>query len=349
MFIYFKNLSKYWLFQFLGWMMFAGINIFFALTYNLFDAQFMGRLGLYVAIGLLMSHLMRSTIKWLKLMQRGINYQLVGFVLVSISFAIAVGIGETYLSLMAGLEYREESKWSISQKISSNVFTSFIYLFIWNCIYFIYHYVADSRRSQLDNLKLEALVKSLELTTIKSHINPHFIFNAMNSIRALIDEDPNRAREAVTALSNILRSSMTSDHQETITLEQEMNIVRDYLALELIRFEDRLDVQYQIDEETLDCQVPPMMLQTLVENAIKHGIGKTIAHGAISIESTEQEGHLVLTVVNSGSLDIKEGHDGFGLQSTSSRLKLIFGETATFNIKQVDVNNVEAKLIIPIA
>lgn len=349
MHIYLKRISKYWFFQFLGWMMFAGINLFFALTYNLFDTQFISRLGLYVTIGLIMSHFMRMTIKWLKLMQRGINYQLVGFVLVSVVFSTAVGIGETYLSALAKLDYREEAKWTISQKISSNIFTSFIYLFIWNCIYFIYHYVADSRKNQLDNLKLEALVKSLELKTIKSHINPHFIFNAMNSIRALIDEDPSRAREAVTALSNILRSSMSSDHQETISLEQELDIVKDYLALELIRFEDRLNVEYCIDEETLDRQVPPMMLQTLVENAIKHGISKTISAGEISIQAFEYNGKLLLSVTNSGFLNMKDGYEGFGLQSTSSRLKLIFGESASFSIMQLNKEMVEAKVIIPLS
>jgi hypothetical protein len=91
--------------------MFAGINIFFAFTYKLFDVQFIGRLGVYVAIGLLMSHFMRMTIKWLRLMQRSINYQLMGFILVSIVFSTAVGIGETYLSMLAGLEYKEEAQW----------------------------------------------------------------------------------------------------------------------------------------------------------------------------------------------------------------------------------------------
>jgi len=346
--LYLRNISKYWLFQFLGWMMFAGINIFFAFTYKLFNAQFIGRLGVYVGIGILMSHFMRTTIVWLKLMQRSINYQLVGFVLVSMLFAAILGTGETYLSMFAGLEYKEEARWTISQKISSNVFSSFIYLFIWNCIYFIYHYVAESRKNQLDKLKLEALVKSLELKTIKSHINPHFIFNAMNSIRALIDEDPNRAREAVTALSNILRSSMSSDQDETISLENELNIVKDYLALELIRFEDRLNVIYSLDEETLDHQVPPMMLQTLVENAIKHGIGKTMHKGEISIQANEMHGQLVLSVINTGMLDIQPDHEGFGLQSTSNRLNLIFGASASFTIEQLNNEKVEAKVIIPL-
>ena len=152
-------------------------------------------------------------------------------------------------------------------------------------IYYFYHYIVKSRKQQLDTLKLEALVKELELKTIKSHINPHFIFNALNSIRALIDENPNRARNAITELSNILRSSMQAEKLETVPFEKELNIVKDYLALEHIRFEDRLKIEYQIDEETLDQPVPPMMLQTLVENAIKHGIGKQINGGVVKVIS----------------------------------------------------------------
>jgi LytS/YehU family sensor histidine kinase len=191
-------------------------------------------------------------------------------------------------------------------------------------------------------------VKSLELKTIKSHINPHFIFNALNSIRALIDEDPNRARQAVTGLSKILRSSMQSDQQEIITLEKELDIVKDYLALELIRFEDRLKVCYEIEEETLDNPIPPMMLQTLVENAIKHGIGKTIEGGEIVILAKEFNHQYELKVVNTGRLDKEPLHEGFGLTSTSNRLNLIFGEKAAFSIYQSDIDHVEAKAIIPL-
>ena len=145
----------------------------------------------------------------------------------------------------------------------------------------MYHYVTKSRKQQLDTLRLESLVKELELQTIKAHINPHFIFNSLNSIRALVDENPQRARKAVTELSNILRSSMQSEKMETVPLEKELNIVKDYLALENMRFEDRLKIEYQIDEDTLDQPVPPMMLQTLVENAIKHGISKQINGGVV--------------------------------------------------------------------
>ena len=343
-----NKIPKYWLFQGLGWTLFTGVNIFFALTYNLFDQQFVLRISLYVVIGFFMSHLMRQVIKRMRLLERNLNLQLVGFVLVSFAFAVLVGTIETHLSILLNLEYREEARFKLLQKIISNMFTSFIYLFIWNCIYFIYHYVSESRKNQLDNLQLEALVKSLELKTIKSHINPHFIFNALNSIRALIDENPTRARQAVTGLSNILRSSMQSDQLEIITLKKELDIVKDYLALELIRFEDRLKVVYKIDEETLDHPIPPMMLQTLVENAIKHGIGKQVEGGQITITSNEDVGVYTLRVINSGILEMQDGHEGFGLQSTSNQLSLIFGDKALFSITQMDAKQVEAKVIIPL-
>lgn len=291
---------------------------------------------------------MRKVIKGVRLLNRHVNIQLIGFVLVSFGFSVLVGTIETYVSILLNLEYKMEANFDMLQKIISNMFTAFIYLFIWNCIYFIYHYVAETRKNQLNNLKLEALVKSLELKTIKSHINPHFIFNALNSIRALIDEDPNRARHAVTGLSKILRSSMQSDQQEIITLEKELDIVKDYLALELIRFEDRLKVSYDIDEDTLDNPIPPMMLQTLVENAIKHGIGKTIEGGEIVIAAKEFKNQYELKVVNTGKLDKEPLHEGFGLTSTSNRLSLIFGEKATFSIYQSDIDHVEAKAIIPL-
>lgn len=295
-----------------------------------------------------MSHLMRKVIKGVRLLDRHVNVQLVGFILVSFGFAVLVGTLETYVSILLNLEYKEEAKFELLQKIVSNMFTSFIYFFIWNCIYFIYHYVSQTRKNQLDNLKLEALVKSLELKTIKSHINPHFIFNALNSIRALIDEDPSRARVAVTGLSKILRSSMQSDQLEVITLEKELDIVKDYLDLELIRFEDRLNVTYQIDEQTLGNPIPPMMLQTLVENAIKHGIGKRIEGGDIQISTIGHEDYYELMVVNTGELGNGPLQEGFGLSSTSNRLSLIFGDRASFVISQFIANEVVAKTIIPL-
>jgi LytS/YehU family sensor histidine kinase len=228
-----------------------------------------------------------------------------------------------------------------------NLSSSFVLLFIWNSIYFMYHYVAKSRKQQLDTLQLEALVKSLELKTIKAHINPHFIFNALNSIRALIDENPQRARRAITELSNILRSSLNVEKGETVSLEEELKIVKDYLALENMRFEDRLKVEYEIDDDTLGQQVPPMMLQNLVENAIKHGISKQVKGGVVKIISDFRENYHELAVQNTGRLNGGASQGGFGISSTQDRLGLLYGDKAKFQIEQVNPELVEARVLIP--
>jgi LytS/YehU family sensor histidine kinase len=232
--------------------------------------------------------------------------------------------------------------------VLSSGFSYFMLFFIWSLIYFMYHYVTKSRKQQLDTLRLESLVKELELQTIKAHINPHFIFNSLNSIRALVDENPIRARAAVTELSNILRSSMHTEKMETVTFEKELSIVKDYLALENMRFEDRLKVEYEIDEDTLDQPVPPMMLQTLVENAIKHGISKHINGGVVKVISDFKGNYHALVVQNTGQLNGKINTEGFGISSTTNRLNLLYGDSAKFEIKQINGSLVQATVLIPV-
>jgi len=157
------------------------------------------------------------------------------------------------------------------------------------------------------------------------------------------------ARAAVTELSHILRSSMQAEKQETVPLERELNIVKDYLALENMRFEDRLKIEYQIDEDTLDQPVPPMMLQTLVENAIKHGISKQVNGGIVKVISDFKGDYHELAVQNTGQLNgYKINDQGFGLSSTTNRLNLLYGEKAKFEIKQINGSLVEAKVLIPV-
>jgi LytS/YehU family sensor histidine kinase len=151
----------------------------------------------------------------------------------------------------------------------------------------------------------------------------------------LIDENPERARTAVTGLSNILRSSMLTDQQETISLEKELNSVRDYLALEQIRFEDRLSVIYEIGDETLDNLVPPMMLQMLVENAIKHGISKQVLGGVVRIVAVFKDNVMQLQVQNTGQLLANPSGEGFGIKSTQDRLNLMYQGKAVFEIKNL--------------
>ncbi len=340
------RIRKYWAYQVIGWGLFFSINAFFAFTFDSVNVDFVKRLIIFVLLGVIFSHLMRFTIIRSNILLKPLRQQLIGFILITLVFAFIIACLESLLT--KDFRSRQVQSYSETKIIIINTSYSFVYLFIWNCIYFIYHYIQKNQKQQVDTLKLEALVKELELKTIKAHINPHFIFNALNSIRALIDENPERARTAITELSNILRSSMQSDKSETVPLQRELNIVKDYLALEHIRFEDRLKVEYQIDEDTLNQPVPPMMLQTLVENAIKHGISKELAGGTIKITSDFTEDYHELLVQNTGYLSTARNGEGFGLASTQNRLHLMFGEKADFQINEIDNNIVEARIRIPV-
>jgi LytS/YehU family sensor histidine kinase len=199
----------------------------------------------------------------------------------------------------------------------------------------------------VDRLTLEKTVKELEVNTIKSHINPHFIFNSLNSIRALVDENPERARTAITELSNILRSSMQVEKMETVPLEKELDIVKDYLALEHMRFEERLKIEMDIDEDTLQQPVPPMMLQTLVENAIKHGISKNIRGGTVKVISQFRNNDHEMIVQNTGHINGERNENGFGIRSTEDRLRFMYFGKASFEIINLEGNMVQSKVTIP--
>src|SRR5690606_9097471 len=139
--------------------------------------------------------------------------------------------------------------------------------FIWTMIYLTFHYFERYNKS----LKYEAAAREIELSNLRSQLNPHFIFNALNSIRALVDEDPAKSKEAITQLSGILRNSLMVDRQRLVAFSDEVNTVQDYLALESIRYEERLETRLDLDPQSAKYLIPPLMIQTLVENGIKHG------------------------------------------------------------------------------
>jgi signal transduction histidine kinase len=249
--------------------------------------------------------------------------------------------------------YRDQKgNWTYEDQHQARFLWEITYVFIiialWLLLYMVWHYLERNRKDEVDKLSLEKTVKELELNTIKSHINPHFIFNSLNSIRALVDENPERARTAITELANILRSSMQVEKMETVPLQKELSIVKDYLALEHMRFEERLRIEMDIDEDTLEQPVPPMMLQTLVENAIKHGISKRIKGGSVKVISRFVDDRFELIVQNSGSLDGEIVPEGFGLTSTRDRLKFLFHGKADFQIHKINSNEVEAKISMPV-
>jgi two-component system, LytTR family, sensor kinase len=341
--------SRYWFFQFFGWGVVGAFMLFFAHAYDvqITNKVLLSRIAIVIAAGILSTHILRLFIKWrewlLQPIEKVIPWMIISMVFMSMVYSLLVlgAIDFFNLSIEGG---KKVSFWT---KFAGSTVDNGLFILPWTLIYYFYHFIEKSRRQQMDTLQLESLIKALELKTIKAHINPHFIFNSLNSIRALVDENPERARKAITELSNILRSSMQSDKSETVTLEKELFIVKDYLALENMRFEDRLKIEYDIDEDTLDQPVPPMMLQTLVENAIKHGISKQINGGVVRVISEFKGDYHEMAVQNTGHLNGAANTEGFGLSSTTDRLNLLYGNKAKFEIKQATSTLVEARVVIP--
>lgn len=347
----FKSISRYWSCQVIGWSINIAISIFFVTTFGKPGKLYFISLVITCLAGLLITHIMRLNIHYLKILDKPIKKQVFYFIILTIIFSVLFGIISESIDHFIGYNPERLQKFNRSERLFLSSFNAMWLILIWNMIYYIYHYVERNRRQQLDTLRLEAMVKSLELQTIKSHINPHFIFNALNSIRALVDENPQRARTAITELSNILRSSMQVEKMETVPLQQELNIVKDYLALEHMRFEERLQIEMDINDNTLNQPIPPMMLQTLVENAIKHGISKQINGGLIRITSDIKDNQYELVVQNSGKLNgyTSVYDDGFGIKSTQDRLNLLYQGKANFEIREIDGSMVESRIIMPTA
>ncbi|MBX5437958.1 MAG: histidine kinase [Thermoflavifilum sp.] len=298
----------------------------------------------FILAGIAVTHGFRQFLlrrQWLQLrLDRLVWRMLLGVIVCSLLITLLVDVYKYAFHLMTP----QEKSFQFGR-----FFSIFIIILIWSLIYILWHYVEKERRYQFDRLRLESMVKELQLKTIKSQLNPHFIFNALNSIRALIEENPERAREAVTELSNILRNSMQAEKAETVSLENEITMVRDYLALEMIRFEERLEVKFEIDPETLSLPVPPLMLQTLVENAVKHGISRAVLGGRVEIISRIVSGYHEIVVRNTGQLSATYSAQGFGLQSTRQRLEILFGPGASFQIENADAHQVEARVRIPLS
>jgi len=220
----------------------------------------------------------------------------------------------------------------------------FAYVFLWSLIYFGFHYFEKYREAR----RLEVTAKEAQLQALVAQINPHFMFNCLNSLRGLIAEDQLRAQGMVTELSNILRYSLQSRKSSTAPLEAELEIVRSYLRLENIRFEERLSVDMDIQTETLRAPIPQMLLQMLVENGVKHGIEKRPQGGRIRICSRLDQGALKIEVINSGQLRHEGASTQVGLVNARQRLQLLYGPTATLKLENRLPDSVVAEIDIPV-
>ncbi len=346
------HLSYYWLCQIGGWGTFVLIHsvLYYALGLsNGYHPHYFKSLFFLATTGLIITHTMRSVIQGMSILSFPLSRQILWFIVITLSFGLIYSSVTAAVEEALGWEPIYYRTYSFIEKWLKDSVGAILYITIWNLSYFAYHYISSLQRRILNEAQLGTLVKELELKNIKAHINPHFIFNALNSIRALVDEDPEKARTAITTLSQLLRKSLSADKGDVIRLDEELGMVQNYLALEQIRFEDRLQIAFEIDDDTLGQKIPPMMLQTLVENAIKHGISKEVKGGLVHISSQFVANHHEIRVKNTGKLRAdKNGEVGFGITSTIDRLNLLYPGRGVFEIKALENHLVEAKVILPV-
>ncbi len=220
---------------------------------------------------------------------------------------------------------------------------------IWLLIYFFYKYAQRQLLIQRKNDQLEIAVQESEGRVLRAQMNPHFVFNALNSIRALILENPQKARNSINQLSKLLRNSLITERKKMIPLSEEIETIKDYLELEIIRYEDRLQFHIQIEEGCEKALIPPMMIQTLMENSIKHGISKEVDGGKISLIAKKLDDFLDIKVQNPGKIQSPKTSHGtrLGLENSKHRIQLMFGENAQLSLDQIAPNQVEAHVVIP--
>ena len=227
---------------------------------------------------------------------------------------------------------------------------TFRFIMPWFIFYHGIKFAELAVQNERDKLEAQMQLKIAELENLKSQLNPHFLFNALNSIRSLTLTDPLMARDATTKLSDLLRIALTYKDLHDIPFEEELNLVKDYLSLEKIRFEDRLNYSFNVSKGLLKALVPPMSLQLLTENAVKHGISKDKMGGEVFIFAYKVEEHLIFGVRNTGNLQNnkadKSKRKGIGLENLKRRLELNYGIKDGFKIFEKD-KMVTSEVCIP--
>jgi hypothetical protein len=333
--------------QVLGWSAFAFVNILFATLSSGVSAVQLWAFVVLALFFLVSTHFLRYIVKTYSWFKLGISQLILQSLVAILALSVVNWLGQILINVIFGtLNPSADFKILV---ILVNLFVAFLFYAIWFLLYFLFHFLDNYNTG----LKYEAKINEIRLNHLKSQLNPHFIFNALNSVRALVDEDPSKAKTAITLISNMLRFSLMMDKKQTIDFADELNTVRDYLELETIRFEERLKVSYQIEQAAYSYKIPPMMLQTIVENAIKHGISNLVKGGIIEIKcrgGISEE--LYIQVINSGQLNAipnlkPQGDGGHGLSNTVQRLKLMYGDQASFRIFNSGIEFVIAEIKIP--
>lgn len=337
----------YWLCQVSGWGGTCAMMFFSSLAEGSGETVLLQGSSALALAGILSTHLLRLAVIW----ARGRGMSMLRFCLLMLPWLAAAsaalhGIILGLLLVFSPEEFNKaENQGGVASYLSSVFFVSLVML-LWLCLYLGYHYFRSYQEATVERMRLKAAVKESELRTLKAQINPHFLFNSLNTLRSLIPEKESRPREAVTLLADLLRAALTMDEKQTVPLSQELETVQNYLALEKLRFEERLRVVFDIDGEALSWPVPPFLLQTLAENAVKYGVNRAQSGAELSLQALLSGDALILRVSNTGKLASSSVSTGMGLRNARARLRHLCGPGSTLDLRQEKENLVVAEAVV---
>ncbi|WP_144395419.1 sensor histidine kinase [Pleionea sediminis] len=352
-----KTNKTFWLYHIMGWSFISILNFVNRQSFNVEPLSHgVVSLALMIIINGTICLLFREMLYRFKII-----YLRLGIQWIFLVFGAAFwGFVSSFLMLYALGAYYWLMGYSSSivffmNQVFANWLVIGIMTFLWAIIYTLANHFYQLQKVKEEHDALNLKLKEAELSTLLGQLNPHFLFNALNNIRSLMLIDKHKAREMLTALSELLRYSLRSNKQPFRTLDEEVIIVRHYIELARIQYEERLNYQEDIDSALGDVAIPSMIVQLLVENAVRHGIDKHLGAGSLSLEIKQKNANLVVKVLNPGELDSsredKDSH-GIGLQNIRRRLELSYGQQASLSVRECfnanEVKQVEAIMTLPL-
>jgi two-component sensor histidine kinase len=323
----------YWVCQLLGWGLYVVVTVFQIkqVEPSLGASRPFVETLVAASLGIALTHQLRRVANargWGRLGAGPFAVRLV----VAIAIVVVLHVGALALVEMGFYGDRPESP--VEVVVFAMMRWSMVF-FIWSAIYFGVAVLRERQRAEVEQLELARALQAAELRALKSQLNPHFLFNSLNSVRALISDDPSAAQNAVTQLARTLRYALGTGREDTVTFEHELRIVDDYLGLESLRLAERLRVERAISVDAGAERIPVMLLQVLVENAIKHGIAHLPNGGTLRISAERVDGVFVVRVDNprpSAPVRDLEAGNGVGLANARERLRLLFGADASLEL-----------------
>ncbi|APG66403.1 sensor histidine kinase [Tenacibaculum todarodis] len=343
------RISLYWKCQLIGW---GIVSIYWA--YTVYTRDNYGVLYtllnyiLDISIGIFLTHIYRRfalKAKWSSLSIKKLLIRLVPTILLLAVLYVLINNLKWYafrtLFVIKNVDFLESIiYWD------PILLTGLRLMSIWLLAYHLYHYYQKEVVTAKENAELSLIVKKAQLDNLSAQLNPHFLFNSLNSIKSLVIENPNVARRAIDLLSDLLRSSLYEKDKDLIPIKNELSLVYDYIELEKMRFEERLQLKINIKEEVMNYKVPTLSIQLLIENAIKHGIDLKVGGGVVFLTIKKSDSNIHIKVENPGVIN-QHKNVGLGLKNLKKRLEIQYKNNASFSLTAKENDCVVAEIIIP--